>query len=138
MKLILDRSREMVLWAADRIAEVKAAGGFANGTRGIGIADSDGNILAVACFHSWEPWYGTMEVSIAAADPRWMRARKCIAEIFDYVFTTTNTQRLWSRTPSRNTRALRALKGLGFTYEAVLKRQFGDDDAVISYRFREP
>ena len=137
MRLVLDRSRELVLWAADRIDDMKYGGGPPNGTRGIGIEDSTGKLMFVACFHTWEPRHGTMEVSIAADDPRWMRARKCTAAIFDYVFATSGVQKLWTRTPAKNVRALRVLKGLGFTYEAVLKRQFGEDDAVISYKFRE-
>lgn len=137
MRVILDRSRELVLWAAERIDEVKRAGGFANGTRGLGIEDSNGKLMFVACFHTYEPWNGTMEVSIAAEDARWMTARRSIAEIFDYVFVTAKVRKLWTRTPARNERALRVLKGLGFEREAVLKKQFGDDDMIVSAKWAD-
>lgn len=137
MKLILDRSRELVLWAAERIDDVKKSGGFPNGTRGLGIEDGAGNIAFVACFHNWEPWNGTMEVSIAADNPRWMTARRSIRQIFDYVFVTAKVRKLWTRTPARNERALRVLKGLGFEREALLKKQFGDDDMIVSAKWAD-
>jgi len=135
MRLVLDRSREMALWAAERIPEMQ--GCPPDGTRALGVTDDEGRIMGVVCFHTWEPWNKTIEASVASEDARWLLGRKLWGKIFEYAYKTADVYKIWTRTPSRNTRALRMLKALGFTYEAVLKRQFGDDDAVISYKFRD-
>jgi RimJ/RimL family protein N-acetyltransferase len=101
------------------------------------IEDSDGRILGVVCFHSWEPWNRTIEVSAVSEDPRWMRARSAWHTMFAYAYEVCGADKIWSRTPASNERALRFLKAVGFQREAVLKRQFGDDDAVLSCRFKE-
>lgn len=103
----------------------------------MGVESDDGRILGVVAFHSWEPWCGTIEVSAVSEDARWLMARKAWATMFHYAFRVCDCQKIWSRTPRRNERALRFLKALGFTFEAILPRQFGSDDAVISHRFRE-
>lgn len=135
MQLVLDRSREMALWAAERIPEMR--GQPPNGTRALGVTDNEGRTVGVVCFHTWEPWNKTIEASVVSIDARWLLARKIWRAIFDYAYKTADVDKIWTRTPSRNTRALRMLKAMGFTYEAVLKKQFGDDDAVISYKFRD-
>lgn len=136
MRAVMDRSREMVLWAAARIEDTRESG-FPNGTRGMGIENSAGEIMAAVCFSNWDPRNRTIEVSVAADDPRWLLARKACRDIFVYAFETAKVDKIWSRTPARNERALRTLKALKFNREAVLPRQFGDDDAVISSMFRE-
>lgn len=135
MRLSTRLSAELLAWAAMRIPALHGQG-FADAATAMGV-ENDSGILGVVVFHSWEPWHGTIEVSAAADDARWLLARKAIAAMWDYAFVACDCQKIWSRTPKRNVRALRFLKALGFTYEAVLLRQFGDDDAVISHRFRE-
>lgn len=126
----------MVEWAAARIPELHGQG-FPDGTTGIGVADKDGAILGVVCFHSYEPWNRTIEVSAVAEDARWLMARAAWATMFDYCYLVCNVDKIWSRTPAKNERALRFLRALGFEREAVLPRQFGDDAAVISAKYRE-
>lgn len=136
MRAVLDRSAEMVAWAEARIAELHGQG-FPDGTTAIGVEDSDGRILGVVAFHSYEPWNRTIEVSAVAEDPRWMRARQAWRLMFAYAYNVCGVDKIWTRTPARNERALRFVRALGFQREAVLKRQFGDDDAVISCKFKE-
>lgn len=136
MRLSRRSSAELLAWAAPRISELHGQP-FPDNARAMGVESARGEILGVVAFHSWEPWNGTIEVSAVSEDARWLLARKAIAAMWDYAFLACNCQKIWSRTPRRNVRALRFLKALGFTYEAVLPRQFGDDDAVISHRFRE-
>ena len=124
----------MLAWAS---ARVDFHTPFPKGTRAIGVARETGEIIGVVAFHSWNPWNGTMEVSAIASDPRWTLAREAWAQMFDYVFRVCDCQKVWSQTPARNARALRFLRAVGFHREAILPRQFGDDDAVISSRFRE-
>lgn len=136
MRAVLDRSAEMVEWAAQRIPELHGAG-FPEAATAIGIEDSAGRVLGVVAFHSYEPWNRTIEVSAVSEDPRWMRCRTGWAQMFSYAFDVCGVDKIWSRTPARNERALRFLKAVGFRREAVLLRHFGDDDAVISCKFKE-
>lgn len=135
MKVVLDRSAEMLAWASERIAEMHGQP-FPDGASAIGVESEDGKTMGVVCFHSWEPWNRTIEVSAIAEDPRWMRARAAFDMMFRYAFYVCECDKIWSRTPRRNERALRFVWGLGFEPEAILSRQFGDDDAVISRMFR--
>jgi RimJ/RimL family protein N-acetyltransferase len=136
MRLSTRSSGELLAWAAPRIACLHGQT-FPTNATAMGIESAEGVILGVVAFHSWEPWFGTIEVSAAADDARWLLARKAIATMYDYAFITCDCQKIWSRTPLSNKRALRLIKALGLTFEAVLPRQFGSDDAAISHRFRE-
>ncbi len=136
MRAVFDRSRELVSWAADRIPELHGQG-FPSEAQAIGIEDSAGRTLGVVVFHNYEPWYGTIEVSAVSEDARWMRARDAWRRMHQYVFEGCACQKMWSRTPASNERALRFLRALGFKQEARLPRQFGTDDAVISAKYKE-
>lgn len=136
MKLSQRPYAELLAWAEARIAELHGQS-FPENATAMGVESEDGEILGVVAFHSWEPWNGTIEVSAVSEDARWLLARKAWATMFEYAFTTCNCQKIWSRTPLKNKRALRFVKALGFTVEAILPRQFGNDAAVISHRFRE-
>lgn len=136
MKLSERPQAELLSWAAARIPELHGQP-FPDEATAMGIESEAGALLGVVAFHSWEPWNGTIEVSAVSEDARWLLARKAWAAMFDYAFITCDCQKIWSRTPRRNERALRFLKAVGFVYEAILPRQFGNDDAVISHRFRE-
>lgn len=136
MKLSHRTSAELVTWAETRIPCLNGRG-FPSATTAMGIENKAGEVIGVVAFHSWDPDSGTIEVSAVAEDARWLLARRAIAAMWDYAFNACGCQKIWSRTPRRNERALRMLRALGFQYEAILRRQFGDDDAVISARFRE-
>lgn len=136
MKLSQRGSAELLAWAAPKIKELHGQP-FPDNATAMGVERDDGELIGVIAFHSWEPWYGTIEVSAVATDARWLLARKAIAAMYDYAFITCGCQKIWSRTPRSNERALRLVRALGLTYEAILPRQFGSDDAVISHRFRE-
>lgn len=131
----MDRSADLVAWAAERIPELHGMG-FPDATTAIGVADDAGRVLGVVCFHSYEPWNRTIEVSAVSEDARWMLARQAWAMMFDYAFLGCGVDKIWSRTPARNERALRFLKAVGFKREAVLPHQFGDDAAVISAKYK--
>lgn len=136
MRAVLDRSEDLLLWAAPRIAEMHGQP-FPETAKAIGIETDDGTLLGVVAFHSWEPWNRTIEVSAVSVSPRWMLAKAAWRQMFDYAFNGCGVDKIWSRTPRKNERALRFLRALGFKYEAILHRQFGPDDAVISRIFRE-
>lgn len=134
MKLSDLPSDTLVHWAAARIPELQ--GPFDSMTA-MGVESSKGDLMGVVVFHSWDPRSRTMQVSAAADDARWLLARSAVAAMRWYVFKTCDCQKIWSITPRANKRALRVVKAFGLTPEAILKRQLGDDDAVISGQFRE-
>lgn len=136
MRLSKRPSAELVAWAAERI-DILLGRGFPAGTTAMGVESDDGRVLGVVCFSEWSPENGTMQVSAAADDARWLLARSAINAMRAYVFDACGCQKIWSITPSNNPRALRLIKALGLTPEAILPRQFGEHDAVISRQFRE-
>lgn len=136
MRLSQRTSAELVAWAAARIPDLHGRD-FLDAVRAMGVETSDGRILGVVTFHNWDPDAGTMQVSAAADDARWLLARQAIEAMRRYVFVQCGCQKIWSITPRGNRRALRLVKALGLTPEAILYRQLGDDDAVISRQFRE-
>jgi len=136
MKLSPRVSEELLAWAAPKIPAMHGQP-FPEAATAMGVETDAGELLGVIAFHSWEPWNGTIEVSAVSVDARWLLARKAIRAMYDYAFLTCDCQKIWSRTPRSNERALRLVRALGLTYEAILPRQFGTDDAVISHRFRE-
>jgi hypothetical protein len=136
VKLSARPSAELVQWAAARIPELHGRE-FLDTVRAMGVEDNSGRLLGVVTFHNWDPDAGTMQVSAAADDARWLLARGAIASMREYVFVQCGCQKIWSITPRSNLRALRLVKALGLWPEAILKRQLGADDAVISRQFRE-
>ncbi len=136
MKAVYDRSDELVRWAEQRLDVVRDQG-FPEGARAIGVQAADGQIMGVVVFHDYQPAYRTIQVSAVADDPRWMRARSAFQLMFRYAFDVCGADKIYSLTPAKNGRALRFVWGLGFKPEAVLKRQFGRDDAVVSALVRE-
>jgi hypothetical protein len=133
MLVVLDRSPELVEWAGARIPSMAVVGvQFAANAQAIGVAADDGNILGAVVFHDWAPRYRTIAVSAAAEDPRWLRCREAIAQMWRYAWDLCGVDKIWSATPAKNARALKFVWGLGFKKEAVLERHLGDDDLVIS------
>jgi RimJ/RimL family protein N-acetyltransferase len=136
MRVVLNRSAELLAWSADRIAPMHGRP-FPVGSTAIGVESGDGRVMGVIAFHDWQPEYRTIQVSAVAEDPRWMRARAAFDLMWRYCWDVCKVDKIWSATPSRNRRALRFVWGLGFRQEAVLERHYGDDDAVISRIFRD-
>lgn len=136
MRLSARPSAELVAWAAERIPCMRDGGPPQNATA-MAVEDDSGRILGAIVFHNWEPVFGTIECSAAADDARWLLARSAIDRMWEYAFVSCGVQKVWSRTPRKNERALRFVKAIGLKYEAVLPRQFGDDDAVISGAYKE-
>jgi RimJ/RimL family protein N-acetyltransferase len=125
-----------VQWAATRIPELHGRE-FLDKHAGMGVEDSEGRVLGVVVFHNWDPDGGTMQVSAAADDARWLLARQAIAAMRHYVFIGCGCQKIWSITPSDNKRGLRLVRALGLRPEAVLERHLGKAHAVISRQFKE-
>lgn len=136
MKLSQRSSEELLAWAAPLIPCMHGQP-FGENATAMGVESAAGEIIGVIAFHNWDPWNGTIEVSAAATDPRWLLARGAIERMRAYAFLDCNCQKIWSRTPRSHERALRLVRALKLKPEAILPRHFGSDDAVISSCFRE-
>lgn len=133
MNLVWDRSEEAMAWAAARIPEMHGRP-FPDGRACAFVRD--GEIVGVVAFHDFQPEYRTIQVSAVSEDARWTLARSCWAEAWDYAFKTCGCDKVWTLTPHDNIRALRFVRALGFTAEAILEHQFGPGrHAVFSRRY---
>ena len=103
-QLILGPRDRLVNWAAARIAHMHGQTFPASATAvGVGV---DGELAGVIVFSDWRPRFGTMQVSAAAVDARWMRCRAAFDWMWNYAFCECDVTKLWSVTPARNRRAL--------------------------------
>lgn len=120
MHLIFDHDEVLAAWAAQRIPNMGR--GFSSGSRAIGVMDDI--LQAVVIYHDYFPEFGTCQVSIAAASPRWAQ-RGIIRALLSVPFEQYGVRKLGSMIASNNPRALRFNKGIGFKQEATLRHQFG-------------
>jgi RimJ/RimL family protein N-acetyltransferase len=122
MTLIYGRDDDVAAWVAERIPHVGAGVGFGP-CRAIAVA-RDGVMAAGVVFHDWQPRSGTMQISCAAASPRWA-SRQVIKTLLAYPFDKAGAQKIWVAIPHDNERAIRFNKGIGMKQEAVLRHHFG-------------
>lgn len=135
MRLVWDCSEAALSWAATRIPNMHGRG-FHEAARACAFVRDDGAIAGVVAFHDWQPEYRTIQVSAASDDARWLLARQCWLDAWDYAFRACGCDKVWTLTPHDNIRALRFVRALGFTAEAILDHQFGrNKHAVFSRRY---
>lgn len=127
MRLLLDHSAEMVAWTLARIPHAPLAG--VGPAVGIGIATAD-KLVAGVVYHSYIPDYRSIEMSMASESPAWAK-RGIIRALLHYPFEQLDCIRVSVAIPHTNKRALRFVKGIGFTHEGTLRRAFGRKHAVI-------
>lgn len=130
MRLVLGRDADVAYWTASHIPHVH---GFGLATA-IGV-EKDGDLVAGIVYSDYNPIYKTMQVSMAAIDPRWAQ-KGVIRALLHYPFEQVGIRKLWSIIPQTNERALRFNVGIGFKKEATLANQFGDDHAIVTRMFR--
>lgn len=137
MRLAWDIEDIALTWAAERIPYMHGREFEASARAGAFLNDEN-RICGVVVFHDWQPDYGTIQVSAVATDPKWMHAHRLWVELFDYAYQTCGVQKIWTLTPHTNKRALRFIKALGFSPEAILEGQFGPHGhAVFSAKWRD-
>lgn len=136
VKLSQRPSDELVAWAAERIPSLMGRG-FPTGATAMGVETNAGELIGVVVFSEWSPEHGTIQVSAASIDPRWCMARDAFDTMWRYVFEVCGCQKAWAIVARSDERTLRFLRAQRMTFEAVLPRQLGRDDAVIARRFRE-
>jgi RimJ/RimL family protein N-acetyltransferase len=130
VRLVLDRSPAVAAWVAGRIPQMTGAADFGPSTA-IGVVSEDGRALGGVVFHNYQPRFRNIEVSFASETPRWL-TRNLIRQILAYPFDQLACQRITAITPKRAKAARAFLDHFGFKREGVVRRGFGNDDAVIS------
>jgi len=79
----------------------------------IASADSAGNALGAAIYQNYDPEHGVIELSAAAASPRWL-SRKVLREMFSYPFDQLGCQAVAMRCDTDNSRLARIFTAYGF------------------------
>lgn len=115
------RTEELAAWAARRIPHVESFGPC----WACGVVRRR-SLAAVVVFHTFDPLTGTVQVSMAADDPRWA-TRQTIGAILRIGFDRLGApmRKVYAATPSTNKRAQGALERIGFTREGTLRHHYG-------------
>ena len=95
----------------------------------IGVVENE-RLIGGTVFHNYQPEAGTIELTAASDDPRWL-TRKILAEIFGYAFGQVGVQAVMMRADPANTRLARICKAYGFTrHELPHMRGRGKAEAI--------
>lgn len=97
----------------------------------IGFAIDNNNLVAGVVFQNWDPVAGTIEISAAATDSRWL-TRKSLQRIFGYVFSQVGCQLCILRVSEHNDRMRSIARRIGFD-EYLIPRLFGPETAGAIY-----
>jgi len=134
MRLVLGRDAEVADWVGRRIPHVGSGEAFGP-CAAIGVAAEDGQLQGGVVFSNWQPGCRSIEASFASETPRWL-TRRIIGAILAYPFDQLDCQRITAVTPRRAKAARRFLDAFGFKREGLVRKGFGDDDAVVSGMLR--
>ena len=88
-------------------------------------------------YHDYQPDFGTIQASMAAATPMWAR-REIVAGLLGYPFLQLGCFKVWTATPIDNDAALKINRHVGFRQEAVLAHQFGRKRHAVIMRLTQP
>jgi RimJ/RimL family protein N-acetyltransferase len=90
---------------------------------------TDKTLIAGVIFHNWVPANGTIEVSAAADNSKWL-SRRVIREIMKICFKQHNCQMILSRMDSTNERAIQIYRYLKFV-EIPIPNLYGKNKTGI-------
>lgn len=117
-------------WVGERIDHMDSGADFGL-CAAIGVMGSNERLIGGVVFNNWIPKTRNIEVSFASESPKWL-TRNIICALLSYPYDQLKVQRLTAITPKRSASARRFLDSFGFKREGVVRRGFGDDDAIIS------
>jgi RimJ/RimL family protein N-acetyltransferase len=129
MRLVFGHDALVAGWAANRIPHVETADNFGPMTA-IGVPDDDGKLGAAAVYHGYQERFRGIEISFACDHPRYL-SRTIISGLLRYPLAQLSCQRVTAATPRKATSTRQFLEKLGFRREGVMRRGFGNDDAVV-------
>jgi RimJ/RimL family protein N-acetyltransferase len=107
-----------------------AARGFGSNFTAMGV-DHDGTLIGGFVFTNWSPEAGTIEISYAGVDRRWL-TRPVLHAAFTYVFDGIGCQMAVAQTPARLRHAVRIARAYGFKQVAIPRLYGRDQDGIIS------
>jgi len=119
--LLFGFDEQFAKWACDQIPWAA----YNSNMRSVGVADGNGpdaKVLAAIVYHNYIPpkmingkeWFNTIEVTFAASSPRFA-TRRTITNLLNICFNQYKVTQVLLSVPSINERALRFVKGIGFT-----------------------
>lgn len=115
------------MWLRDRIEHIRD--GELGPAQYAAVFRSE-DVAAVVAFHSYDPRTLTMQLTMAADDPRWCRKRN-VAELLAYPFERAGINKLFTTIPGDNVRAIKVNEGLGLKVEAELAEMFGPGRSAV-------
>lgn len=117
-------SDELAAWAAARIPHVGDAGFGPCWAVGVPVR---GKLAAVVVFHDYQPGAGTVQLSMAADDARWI-GREVVGRILGLAFAkpwaSGAIRKVWVAIPSTAERVVALNVALGLKTEAKLRHHY--------------
>jgi len=119
-------SPELAEWAAARTPHVGSAGYGPAWAVGIAL---QGKLAAVVVWHDFQPQHGTVQLSMASDNPRWIN-REVIGRLLGLAFLepwgreAVQIRKVWVAIPSTAERTIRLNEALGLKREATLRHHF--------------
>lgn len=131
MQLLLNNDELVAEWVRQRIPHMARTKGFGPCVAIGIIGGADGaDMLGGVVFSNYHPAFKWMEISLAAATPRWLTPR-IITDVMRYPFEQMGCKRLQSHAPRKNIRAREFNRKFGFKQEGILRKALGTEDAVV-------
>ena len=130
LRLLEGFDKEVCEWVA-----ASAPFGYADfrpGDRGFAIVSGD-RLIAGVVFSLWQPAFSSVEFSGAAVSS-YIASPGIVAALGHYAYRQLQANRVWARTATRNTRAIRILRHLGFTPEGTHVDFYGPGLHAGTYR----
>ena len=100
------------------------------GDTAIASIGSDGSLCGAAMFQNYTPEFGTVEISAAAASPRWL-SRKVLWEMFSYAFDQIACQAVVLRCDPAASRVSRIFGAYGFKRHDIPRLRGRDKPEAI-------
>lgn len=131
--LLYGRDEILAAWAAKRIPHIGTREAFGPCVA-IGVASGptkDDKLWAVCVFHDYIPQYETVQISMAACNPRWA-SRATIRDLLATPFLQYKAYKVFTATPHDLEKVVKFNEAIGFKREgSVLRHQFGRNRHAI-------
>lgn len=105
--------------------------GLPDGGAAIGVVNDDEELIGGIYYHDFDPDAGTIEISSAATDRRWL-TRSTLKVLFTYPFEGLGCQMVAARHSAKDKALARMFRAYGFK-QVTIPRLFGrDEDGILS------
>lgn len=102
---------------------------LAQASKTFGVIDEDGRLIAGMVYHNWSPESGTIEMSGAATEPRWLTV-ETLRRMYVYPYLQLGCQMTYMRVAADNERLLRQLAAFNYSF-ILLPRMLGKDRDMV-------